>query len=42
MMASAEGKADVKKALYIFLIGCVVVYGSFGIWKLMIDILKTV
>lgn len=40
MMASAEEKADIKKSLVIFLIGTIVVYGAFGIWKVIVDYLK--
>lgn len=40
MMANAEEKANIKKALIIFLIGTIVVYGAFGIWKVMVDYLN--
>lgn len=40
MMASAEEKADIKKSLIIFLIGTIVVYGAFGIWKVIVDYLN--
>lgn len=40
MMASAEEKADIKKSLVIFLIGAIVVYGAFGIWKAIVDYLN--
>lgn len=36
MMASAEDKAKVKESLLPFVVGCVVVFGSFGIWKLLV------
>ena len=39
---SVEEKAEYKKLDYPYLIGCVVVYGSFGIWKLVVEILKIV
>ena len=38
MMGSAEEKAKVKDALIPFVIGCVVVFGAFGIWKIFITI----
>ncbi len=41
MMAGVDEKADVKKSLVIFLIGCIVVYGSFGIWKVIVTALNT-
>ena len=42
MMSSVEGKADVKKGLKIYVIGCAVVFGSFGIWKLIVTIMQQV
>lgn len=41
MMSGVEEKADVKKSLVIFFIGCVVVYGAFGIWKVLVTFLNT-
>lgn len=40
MLASVEEKADIKKMLIAYVIGCVVVFGSFGIWKLVVTILQ--
>lgn len=37
MMASADDKAKVKEALVPYIIGCVVVFGAFGIWKIVIN-----
>lgn len=37
MMASAEDKAKVKEALMPYVIGCMVIFGAFGIWKLVIN-----
>lgn len=42
MVGSVEEKAEYKKLVYPYLIGCVAVYGSFGIWKLVVEILKIV
>ena len=39
MIASAEDKAKIKEALIPYIVGCVVIYGAFGIWKLVITIL---
>lgn len=39
---SVEEKAEYKKIVYPYLIGCVVVYGSFGIWKLVVEVLKII
>ena len=41
MMSGVEEKADVKKSLIVFVIGCVVVYGAFGIWKVLVTFLNT-
>ena len=38
MVASADEKAKVKEALIPFVIGCVVVFGSFTIWKIVVNI----
>lgn len=38
MMASAGDKAKVKEALIPFVIGCAVVFGSFTIWKVVVDL----
>lgn len=37
---SVEQKAKVKDSLIPFVIGCVVIFGAFGIWKLIITILR--
>lgn len=41
MYASAEDKADVKQALVPYIIGCIVIYGGFAIWKLVITVLDS-
>lgn len=38
MTASVEGKAEVKQSIIPFIIGCIVVFGSFAIWKLIISL----
>lgn len=38
MVASADEKAKVKEALMPFIIGCIVVFGSFTIWKVFVNI----
>ena len=38
MTESTEGKAKVKEALAPFVIGCIVVFGAFTIWKIVIEI----
>lgn len=38
MVASADEKAKVKEALMPFVVGCVVVFGSFTVWKVAVNI----
>ena len=40
MISSADEKAQVKELLIPYVIGCVVVFGAFGIWKLVVTILQ--
>ena len=40
MTASIEEKAKVKESLMPYVVGCVVVFGAFGIWKLAVTILS--
>lgn len=40
MTSSVEGKADVKKMLIAYAVGCVIIFGGFGIWKLVVTILE--
>ena len=37
MMASAVDKAKVKESIVPYLIGSVIIFGAFGIWKLVIN-----
>ena len=39
MISSVEEKAQVKEMLIPYIVGCVVIYGAFGIWKLAITLL---
>lgn len=39
MTSSIEQKAEAKQLLVPYIVGCVVIYGSFGIWKLAVTIL---
>ena len=41
MIGSVEEKAEYKQTLLAYLISCVVVFGAFGIWKLVINILSS-
>lgn len=38
MAASADEKAKVKEALIPFVVGCIVVFGAFTIWKIAVNI----
>lgn len=38
MMGGAEGQAKVKEMLIPFVVGCVIVFGGFGIWKIALSI----
>lgn len=36
MTGSVEEKANVKESVKIFIVGCIVLFGAFGIWKLVL------
>jgi|GEM_PF-3336817 len=36
MLSSVEEKAEIKQLAVPYLVGCIVVFGSFGIWKLVV------
>ena len=38
MWASADDKAKIKESLIPYGVGCVVIYGAFGIWRIAIEI----
>ena len=38
MIGSVEEKAQIKDALVPFIVGCMVVFGAFGIWRIFINI----
>lgn len=42
MMASAEDKAQIKEMMIPYVLGCVVIYGAFGIWKIVITVLDQI
>lgn len=37
---SVEAKSKVKESLIPYVVGCIVIFGAFGIWKLAITILQ--
>ncbi len=42
MLATVEEKAEIKKAIIPYVIGCAVAFGAFGIWKLIVSILSAI
>ena len=40
IIGSVETKAEIKDTMVPFIVGCVVVFGSFGIWKIVVTILN--
>lgn len=40
MTGGIEGQADVKNMLVPYIVGCVIVFGAFGIWKIVLTILQ--
>ena len=38
MIGSVEEKAQIKDSLLPFIIGCIVLFGAFGIWRIFIEI----
>lgn len=40
MTSSVEEQAEVKKLIIPYIVGCVVIFGGFGIWKIMVTILQ--
>lgn len=42
MVASAEDKAKVIESMKPYVVGCIVIYGAFGIWKICIELFSNV
>lgn len=40
MIGSVEEKAQIKDQLIPFVIGCIVVFGAFGIWKIVVGMAR--
>ena len=40
MLATSEEKADIKQTLPAYIVSCVVVFGAFTIWKLVINMIQ--
>lgn len=42
MASSAEEKAQYKKNLVVYFVGCFVIFGAVGIWRLAINIIQSI
>ena len=42
MLSSVDEKVQAKKLLVPYVVGCIVIFGGFGIWKLVVTILQGV
>ena len=42
MLGSVEEKADIKSLMIPYVVGCVIIFGSFAIWKLVVTILQQI
>lgn len=40
LVGGVEGQVDVKKALIPYIIGCVILFGAFTIWKIILGVLQ--
>lgn len=40
MTGSISQKADTKELLVSYIVGCVVIFGAFGIWKIIVELLN--
>lgn len=40
MVSGIEGKVEAKKLLVPYVVGCIVIFGGFGIWKIIVTILQ--
>lgn len=38
---SVEEQAEIKKSLVPYVVGCIIVFGAFGIWKIVLTIAQT-
>ena len=41
MLGSVEEQANVKNMIIPYIIGCAVIFGAFGIWKAVVDIMQS-
>ena len=38
---SVEQKSKIKESLIAYIVGCIVIFGAFGIWKLVVTVLQS-
>lgn len=38
MMSGVDGQAEIKEKLIAYAIGCIIIFGAFGIWKIFVQI----
>ncbi len=41
MVSSVEERANIKNVLIVYVVGCVVIFGAFSIWKIVTNILSS-
>lgn len=41
MVGSLEEQAKIKEILIVYIVGCVIIFGAFGIWRLMVNLLNS-
>lgn len=39
MMSPIEEKAEIKESMMPFVIGCFVMFGAYGLWKVVVNLL---
>ena len=42
MVSGVEEKAEYKKMLWVYVVGCIVTFGAFGIWKIVVSIIEQI
>ena len=41
MITSVEEKAKIKETIIIYIVGCIATFGAFGIWRVVVSVLKS-
>lgn len=42
MVGSVEEQAKIKETLIPYVVGCIIIFGAFGIWKLLVTLLSSI